>query len=602
MATVHVNGTQLEPQQESVPLNKVFLASIGVIFLVAMHFFMPNPGGSGLALSFNPTTWLALSITIAIGCYQLATNRVLRYSKLTIGLLISALIMSLPICFPNADISATAPRLFGLWAGLALFVLLQQFRFSNRHKQRLLWFIVLATLIQALFGLYQYTLLEPGNMFGYNTVANFPSGIFQQKNVMASFLATGLIVSGYLLARQPDTKYHHKISDIIILYVIPAVTIPLLIVLASRTGWLTAVLGIICILPYIHKYTSLRRFLGWTGSLVAGLILGWGLLASQGKSEAVIKKADFDTPRTYTFPQALDMAIEKPFTGYGYGKFESQYILYTARQHQLNINYPAGLPAMDHPHNELLFWAVEGGLIPIVGILLAAYLVLSRIQTNNQGTRLATFALFIPIVVHSQLEYPFYHSAVHWITFIILIYWVDQRSSQYRTVPFSIVSKTLLRVSSLLLPALTAFYMLSALHTNYVLTQFEKSQPRDPEILNQVSNPVVWKDRFDWNIYSTYLSMGLYSGDKTLIQPYVDWSNTIIQSKPRPAFYRNLILAYQGLGDDSRARQVRSEAELLFPKQDFSQLHYQPPSSAPASQSSSQSSSQGSELANNSDD
>ena len=54
-------------------------------------------------------------------------------------------------------------------------------------------------MIQALFGYFQYFFLEAGNMFGYNTKANRPYGIFQQPNVMASFLATGFVLSAYLL-------------------------------------------------------------------------------------------------------------------------------------------------------------------------------------------------------------------------------------------------------------------------------------------------------------------------------------------------------------------------------------------------------------------
>jgi O-antigen polymerase len=229
---------------------------------------------------------------------------------------------------------------------------------------------------------------------------------------------------------------------------------------------------------------------------------------------------------------------------------------------------------MDHPHNEFLFWGVEGGIVLIIGILIAAFLVMSRIASSAKGTRLALLALFIPILLHSQLEYPFYHSAIHWITFIILIYWVDQRSSRHYQQPFSIVSKTLFRVSSLVVPILVSFYMLSALHTNYVLTQFELSKPKNPDILKQVTNPVVWKDRYDWDVYSTYLNIGLYKADPSLIQPYVDWSLEIIKSKPRPAFYSNLILAYQGLGDHSKAEQIRSEASFLFPNRDFSKVQY----------------------------
>ncbi|MCF8780451.1 PglL family O-oligosaccharyltransferase [Vibrio sp. IRLE0018] len=578
MATIHVSGTQLEQPKAKVPLNKLFLIALASLFLVAMHFFMANPGGAGLALSFNPTTWIAFSVSCAIGCYQLATQHHLRYSKLTIGLFICCLILTLPLFYANSDYSQSITRLIGLWAGFAFFVLLQQFRFSNKHKQRLLWLIVLSVVLEALLGYYQMLWLKPDNWMGYNTISNRPYGIFQQPNVMASFLATGFVLSGYLLARQPH-KYNKRLSEISLLYCVPLLTVPLLVVLASRTGWLASIIALLLVLPYLYRFGTKIRFWGWLGSAILGLSLSVALLQVE-ETNLVSQKTHLNDVRSYTFPQALDMLIEKPFTGYGYGNFESAYTLYTARQHLLNKQYPPALPAMDHPHNELLYWGVEGGLVPLLGIFLAAILVLNRIYSAKKGTRLAMFALFVPIVLHSQLEYPFYHSAAHWLIFIILIYWVDQRVAKVKTVEFSVVSKTLLRVASLVTPILTTFYMLSALHTNYILTKFETTRPINPELLQQVTNPVVWKDRFDWDVYSTYLNIGLATQDAKLIQPYIDWSLDIIKTKPRPAFYSNLILAYQGLGDLSKAEQVKAEAEFLFPKNDFSNIHYQPPSAA----------------------
>ncbi|EKO3905716.1 PglL family O-oligosaccharyltransferase [Vibrio fluvialis] len=579
MATLLLSGTQLEPQAPSVPLNKPFLIALGCVYLLAMHFFMPNPGGAGLALSFNATTWLVLSFALAIGLYQLATYRKLRYSKLTVVFLISSVIMTLPMFYTNAYWQGALSRITGLWAGLLLFVVLQQFYFSNKHKQRLLWYIVLACLIEAAFGLFQYFELKPGNIFGYNTIANRPYGIFQQPNVMASFLATGLVLSGYLLARQPK-KYNKHLSEVSLLYLTPVMTLPLLVVLASRTGWLSALLGIALILPYIYRFSPRQRFINWILASIAGLLIGFAALQAGNNGQLAADKADLDSPRRYTFPQALDMLIEKPFTGYGYGNFEAKYMLYTARQHQLNSNYHPGLPSMDHPHNETLYWGVEGGLMPILGMAIAAGFVLMRIRSAKKGTRLAMFALLLPITLHSQLEYPFYHSAIHWITFIILLFWIDQRVAKYRFARFSKFSKSALRIASILLPFLTTIYMLSALHTNYVLTKFETSQPRDPEILNKVTNPVVWQDRYDWDVYSTYLNIGLYNQQPQYIQPYIDWSLAIIKHKPRPAFYNNLILAYQGLGDHSRAEQIRTEAEFLFPDKAFANVQYVPPSSA----------------------
>ncbi len=63
---------------------------------------------------------------------------------------------------------------------------------------------------------------------------------------MASFLAI-ILSPAYLLARQP-AKYNHKISESFLFYLTLTLTVPLLIIIASRTGWLLAALiGFVCI-------------------------------------------------------------------------------------------------------------------------------------------------------------------------------------------------------------------------------------------------------------------------------------------------------------------------------------------------------------------
>ncbi|MBD1558987.1 ligase [Vibrio sp. S9_S30] len=581
MATLLVRGTLLESNKSRTPLNRKFLITMACTFLIAMNVFMPNPGGSGLALPFNPSTWIGLSLALALGFYQISSHYQIRYSKLGVVLLLCGTVLTIPVFLPNAIVEESIGRILGLWSGLLFFFVLQQFQFTNKQKQRLLWFVLIATVLQGVFGYVQFLVLEPNNPFGYNTIANRPYGIFQQPNVFASFLATGLVLSGYLLARQPQ-KYRRKLGQLIFLTFVPALCVSLLVIVASRTGWLGATLASILVIPYLIRFSTPKRVCAWLASIVAGLLLGLAVpqFADSNFNQLIKDKQHLESSRSVFFPQAIDMIIEKPFTGYGYGQFESSYVLYTARQHQLNGDYPPAITALDHPHNELMLWGIEGGVATIVAILIAGLYTIYKASSARKGTKLALLALFVPIAVHSQLEYPFYHSAIHWVTFIILLYWLDQRTARYKTVKFSVISKITLRVLSLVLPILTMFYMLSTLHTNYVLTQFEKSQPRNPEILDKISNPVAWKDRYDWDIYSTYLTIGLYSGDKTLIEPYIQWSQDMIKRKPRPAFYNNLIVAYRGMGNDNKAKQIQEEAEYLFPKLDFSKVRYSKASQA----------------------
>lgn len=571
MAIVLLGGTHLEPKTPKVPLTKPFLYAIASLYIYAMHFIMSNPGGSGLALSFNDTSWIAISLALGVGLCQLANNQVIRFSKLTLGLLLTCILMTIPIFYHNSDPELVTMRLLGLWAGLLFFWLLQQFRFSNREKQRLLWFIVIGSLIEAGIGLYQYFIIAPEALAKLQHFTR-PSGVFHQPNVMASFLATGLLVSGYLLARQPK-KYDEHWVQTTLLYLTSLTSSLLLVVLASRTGWLGSILGIICLLPYLKKYASKRRFITWIIAILVGVSIGFFSMNQQGMSGFVANKIDLQSPRRYTFPQTFDMMVEKPFTGYGYGRFESQYILYTARQHQLNPNYPPGLASMDHPHNKLIYWGVEGGIIPIIGIIIAASLVCLRLLYAKRGTRLGLFALLLPIALHTQLEYPFYHSAVHWITFLILLYWIDQRSLSYRSLSFHPWIARLLRILSLLVPVLISAFMLTTLQTNYVLTRFERSPSKYPDMINHVTNLAVWKNRYDWDVYSLYLRKGLKTKQPEDIMPFVTWVPTVIEHQPRPIFYKKLILSYEALNDTSRAEQTRNEAQFLFPKIDFTHLH-----------------------------
>ncbi|MBL4828310.1 MAG: PglL family O-oligosaccharyltransferase [Aliivibrio sp.] len=580
MSLLLTKGTQLEPDHSNAPLNRPFFIALSFLFIIAMHLFQPNPGGAGLSLAFNAASWIPFSFAVAIGFYHTAKQGILRYTKFTAGLFIVCITLTVPLFFNDALPSIALPRLIALWAGFIFFVILQQFTFANRQKQQLLWLVVLAVCIESLFGYAQFLLLEPNNIFGYNTITNRPYGIFQQPNVMASFLATGLALACYLLARQPIKYDRHPLSLVLLLLTI-VLTIPLIVVLASRTGWLSAILVLVMIAPYMWRFTNKRRFFLWIVALLVSLCLSIALVQySQHKTngnglaeQTLIHKSNLQSARAYIFPQALDMFLEKPLTGYGYGRFESQYTLYTAKQHSLNANYHPGLPSLSHPHNELLFWAVEGGIIPILGLLLAVALIVNRILKTQRYTRLAILALFMPISIHTQLEYPFYHSVPHWITFILLLFWVDQLSCKRKKINITQPTKVSLRLLSLIIPITVSYYMLSVIHTNDVLTRFETTRPIQPDILFEVSNSNAWQDRYNWNIYSTQLKLGIQQNKPELIQSYIDWSEELIKSKPRPAFYKNLIIAYEGLKQLKQAEDIRAEASYLFPVEDFSDVH-----------------------------
>ncbi|CAH0526886.1 PglL family O-oligosaccharyltransferase [Vibrio hippocampi] len=569
MAITFTNGTQLERSPLArPPLNRKFLVAMVALYLVAVHLFSPHflATGTGLSLLFNNAVWLVFGVVLGIGLYQIARNRYFRYNKLTLGLSASCVLLLIPSFYGDANFYSLTPRMIGLLLGLLLFVLLQQFLFSNKQKQRLLWLVLIAALIEAVIGYGQYLIITP---IDANTAVR-PEGAFQHPNTMSSMLATGFIISGYLLARLSH-KYNRKAASAITLYLTPVIIIPLIVIIASRTGWLSAAMGGVMLIPYLYRHSTRKRFRGWVFSTLCGLAIGLLIgLSNAGSQNLITTKTQVNDFRTTLYPQALDMFIEKPLTGYGLGQFESEYVVYSARQHHLNPQYPAALEGVSHPHNEVLLWGIEGGIIPILGLLLAAGLVLTRIYYAKKQTRLAILALILPIFLHAMLEQPFYHSMIHWITFIVLLYWIDQRTPRSSRINISRVTTHSVRAFAFIVPTMLVVAVSTHLYGQYRIDQY-KQQEIDATALIDSNNPLLnLNGNYMYAVNHAKLDLGLSEQNSQRIIDYINWASKAIARQPKPELYQGLLNAYQSQNAYSQMRQVESEAYYLFPNHVFS--------------------------------
>jgi O-antigen polymerase len=572
MALLLVDGTELEPQTLKKPVNKLFIFSVGLIYLMAANLILPNIGGLGLQLPHNGVIWWILIFALALGLRQIANNQLIRYTRTTIVLFLSCVLITIPILFSDSHLVQTQFRLVGLWLGLTLFVILQQLRLNNKHKQRLLWFIILSTIIQTILS-YGYLTLNSlidthqiNNPLALKFLQYASIGNFQDINNLGSFLITGIIASGYLLTKQPK-KYNISWSVVSLLYLTPLLIMPLITIFNTPLLWLAIGISLCLLLPYMFRCATHKRKIGWTLAVFVGMTIGLVITQKMPQGQLGVNDPQPLTTFVYTLPQLTDMLIEKPFTGYGYGNFESEYILYTARQYQLNHKYPTGLPQLEHPQNEVLLWAVEGGIWPLIGILLAVYIVLTRIHSAKKGTRLATLSLLLPIALQGQLDSPFYQSSIHWITFMILLFWVDQRVARYKSFRTTKFQHSLANTSAILLPIVATIYLFIILHSGQHLMRYEATN--DVQSLSKIIEPLIWQERIKADIAKKSLQQGIESSDPKLIQRYIDWSLSIIPTTPKPELYQNLILAYGLVGEQNREIQTRLEAQFLFPALNF---------------------------------
>lgn len=522
---------------------------------------MHNPGGAGLYLPFNAWGWIFASLVIALGLWQVTLRQRLVISSLQLGLWLGALLLLLPMTYPGFELQDYAiPRLLGLFAGLLFLFGLYQWRLERPTRDRLLYLLLGAVAIEALLGLVQYYLLTPGNWIGYDIRANRPYGIFQQPNVMASFMATGLALAIWLELRKEGNPWLQGLC-----YGVIVSTSLLLVVLQSRVGQLGGLLALILLVPQLYRQRQLGRMLG-----LAGLGIALGLLSLYGLAGAKRGLEIYQSGgmRSIYWPYAAKLIAEAPWTGWGYGSFESvflQHYMADKAQHPAMVQIEYNL---DHPHNEFLYWAVEGGIAPMLGMVLMGGALLWRVSRTGWVRGPALLALVTPILLHTQTEYPFYHSIAHWWALLLLVHVLDaevEEGAEASWREYTYRPWLLLRFAAIAIPLIVVPFMLTAIHTAWVVTQYERGGYKQPALLLDIVNPMAWLTRVEFDVNAVRLAVGLQANNPTELEAYLDWGEAFVRHTPRANIYANMVLALKALGRTAEAESLRSRALQLYP-------------------------------------
>ncbi len=542
-------------------VQKVFWGTSVLYWLLGMHFFMHNPGGAGLYLPFNAWGWIFASLVMALGLWHVTLSQRLVVSPLLTAQWLGGILLLLPMAYPGFELKDYAiPRLLGLFAGLLFLASLYPWRFGREARDRLLYLLLGAVAIEALLGLVQYYLLVPGNWIGYDTRANRPYGIFQQANVMASFMATGFSLAIWLQMRGHANPWLKGLRHGVIL-----TTSLLLVVLQSRMGQLGGALALILLLPQLHRERQLGRVLG----LVAlGITLG---LASQFWMAGVRRGLEMYQSggmRSIYWPYAAKLIAEAPWTGWGYGSFESVFLQHYMADKALNPAMVQIEYNLDHPHNEFLYWAVEGGLAPMLGMALMGGGLLWRLGRAGWVKGSALLALVIPILLHTQTEYPFYHAIALWWALLLLIHVLDaeveeQAHANWRE--YVCHPWLLLRFAAIAIPLIVVPFMLTALHTAWVVTKYERGGYKQPALLLDIVNPLAWLTRVEFDVNAVRLMVGLQANNKAELEAYLDWGQAFVRHTPRANIYANMVIALNALGRAEEADRLRADALVLYP-------------------------------------
>ena len=530
-------------------------AIFGTYLLFTIHIPISHIGGSGLYLPFNILSWIFVSLIIGLGSWKIYKSRRLYFSQFILHSWIGFALMILPLAYGNNDHSNFSFfRIIGLGLGILLLISYRQFQFKRNDIHDFLYMILGLVFIQSLFKLYLQFAPDPSFSF-FQSIAYF--GPFTQKNIYATYLATGLVIS-FLILLNDKTIWNVRWKRLLI-HSIPFTVMAQYFFLQSRPGYLSIILSMGLVI--LINYQNLRRAKIWFGLGFLGLLIGF---VSQQDYRPIDDIEYSKNSRKTTYLLTLELIKENPAIGIGYGKFLKSFREHYAERKSTDPNIQLlGNNNMDHPHNEILFWTVEGGIIPLLGILFIVGSFLNIVWKAKKNRAWSLLAVLLPITIHLQLELPFYVSAIHWFTFIFLTFIVDTEYGKGYEI--AINARSFFRVFSIIFPFIICTYMLTTLQTMSLMIRNERTGYKDPFLLTSGLNFHALQKKYETLVMKLNLETGKRTKDENKIKAYIKWAENFIQHSPYLFIYYDLATAYEAINDRKTGWEIYNHAKYLYP-------------------------------------
>ncbi|MBH3017632.1 PglL family O-oligosaccharyltransferase [Serratia ureilytica] len=547
------------------PANAATIAVLPLLLIwmaAVLPIYYPNMGGDGLALPQNILAWGVMALTTLIVTFTVCLGRIrLSLTPTARLLLLGIALLALPLLYPRPEWREDALwRCAGLLGGWLFYVACLQLRVTARQRELLLFGLLFAVGIQALLAALQ--LFAP-SLAWVSPNGGRVYGVFQQPNVLGSFIATGLALALWLLLAPYSAPTRRQIPLLALLAAFSA----LLVLIQSRAAWLGAALAAALLLwRFAHQRPAASRWAG--GALLLGAAIGLTVLFTgfglDGRAGLIGRELS-NSARLTMLHDVGAMILAKPLLGWGYGGFEYSFAHFRLQE----MPWREVLEVAGHPHNEILLWWVEGGLTALAGIaiVLAAGVRLlksawQRDREQPNGARVGLFLVLLPMLIHTQLEYPFYLSAPHWLAFLLLLALLDGQTGEPRPLPFAKALSLPVALAALGVLVMAAF----AWQGRMTLTQSERTMLANIDSIEQMPPPAAWiyRERKTFDEQSHALLVYNQTRDDALLTGYRQWANAYLQHRIDANVYATLIMILRYQGDQAQADARQREAAFLF--------------------------------------
>ncbi len=526
----------------SVKKNLYLTHLFSLLFVSAPFLSQRNMGGMGLSLSYNMPTWAVASWLISAAIAFIAFRKKIVLPRLWIAFCI----FPATVTIVSAIAGTTQPttwlfRELYIIGGLAFLMSLFQFSLKRINVNTVLVFIVFASGIHAFLGTLQ-TFIPQKELFFWSASTNFsPLGIFQQINVHASFLATGAIITLYLMSCPLFNKRHVVVKSCFILsfglalYVIAAA--------GSRVGLFSILLALPLILfSRWRLFSAHKRYLLMLAVVGAfAFFAGSAGLAKTMDKTAQLTSESYANARVTLYTIGAELVAKRPFTGHGIGEFLK---VWNKQSSNFSARHPDVIipPYATHPHNEFLFWAIEGGIFTLISILVAFGAILFALYQCGLQRGGGYAAMLLPISLHTQVEFPFYISAPHWFLWLLLVYLpLSHQVKNYTTQLSYAAGKLLYAVAIILATSTTVFMYNSFIAQADMIKVMLREEPVAK--LQLALNNLYFKRKAESTIEISHLYQAIDKKDSGDVQSFEDWGLEYVKNSPDIWMYQPLIAA-----------------------------------------------------------
>lgn len=524
------------------PAQKLLLIVSLFFWCGVMHLYWSNNGGSGLSLPLNITSWIYAAVLVASTAMVLPHRR-WRITVPATGFTLGALILTL-LCLLTPGVWRSEALLVAgaLLGGVVVYLVTLQIPLTVNVRTALLALLWGACVIECLAFVYQYWHWPGVDYWEFAwRRGTRPYGIFQQVNLLASFTACGVLLSALLVLR---LRGRYRIVFGIALVMMGFV----LHESQSQTGYLSLAVGEVLLLAV---FPAQRRTLLL---LLLPLALGMaaGAAARHFLSVATVDHLTTSHVRWTVLKTSLALFAERPWIGWGVGSFAAVF---------LERAGPLGLSSISHPHNELVLWLVEGGLVGLVGALcfIAGGLWL---WLHGNRWRRACLVAALPVVIHMLTEYPVRQSTPHWLLLILLLRCAD---SAIKGASLTRLAAPLIRVLAFISFLVVTPLLLLTLQTQQQLTLAERQSTQWQLAESLPLGGWLLATRYRFDLQMGYLQRYQRTRDARWLALVRRWAPDYVRVHPDPNIsFTQILLALQQ-HDLVEAQRLATRFYLIYP-------------------------------------